>query len=123
MQKLQIVHVVDDNDDIRKMLTLVLGGRGYAVQTYPSGAAFLETPPSQAPQVMLLDMRMPGMTGLELHARMKAAGYNMPVIYMSGESQPHETLAAQQSGAVHFLWKPFSTREMLSVIEEALNPS
>lgn len=102
------------------MLTLVLGGRGYEVKTYASGAAFLQSPPSQACQVMLLDMRMPGMNGLELYARMKAAGYEMPVIYMSGESQPHETLAAQQSGAVHFLWKPFSTREMLSVIEGAL---
>lgn len=115
-----LVHVVDDNEDIRKMLAMVLEGRGYTVQTYDSGAAFLQAPPTQAPHVMLLDVRMPGMSGLELHARMKAAGNLMPVIFMSGESQPHETLAANNSGALHFLWKPFNTREMLRVIDEVL---
>ena len=58
---------------------------------------------------------------LALNARMKASGNRMPVIFMSGESQPHETQAAQDSGAVHFLWKPFNTREMLAVIDRVLS--
>jgi FixJ family two-component response regulator len=120
---LGLVHVLDDNDDIRKMLTLVLEGRGYRVQTHDSGAAFLQAPSTQAPHVMLLDVRMPGMSGLELHAQMKATGNTMPVIFMSGESQPHEIQAVNRSGALYFLWKPFCTQEMLRVISEALGPT
>ncbi len=120
MRKTGLIHVVDDNADIRKMLALVLETHGYTVQVFDSGAAYLNAEPSPGPQVMLLDLRMPGMSGLELHERMKAKGQDMPVIFMSGESQPHETQAASQSGAVHFLWKPFNTREMLAVIDKFL---
>lgn len=116
-----LVHVVDDNADIRKMLALVLQAHGHTVRVYDSGTAYLNAEPSPGPQVMLLDVRMPGMTGLELHARMKATGQDMPVIFMSGESQPHETAAAKQLGAAHFLWKPFSTKEMLAVIDKFLS--
>lgn len=123
MHKLGSVHVVDDNDDIRKMLTLVLEGRGYTVHSHHSGAAYLQAPATQAPHVMLLDVRMPGMSGLELHAQMTASGNTMPVIFMSGESQPHEIQAVKNSGAVHFLWKPFNTQEMLRVIGQALGQS
>lgn len=121
MIKSGLVHVVDDNADIRKMLVLVLQSHGHAVRVYDSGTAYLNAEPSQGPQVMLLDVRMPGMTGLELHARMKAIGQDMPVIFMSGDSQPHETEAARQLGAVHFLWKPFSTQKMLEVIDKFLS--
>jgi len=120
MHSFGLVHVVDDNDDIRKMLAQVLEGRGYAVQTHDSGAAFLKAPATQGPHVMLLDVRMPGMSGLALHAQMKATGHTMPVIFMSGESQPHEIQAVQNSGAAHLLWKPFNTTDMLSVIAQAL---
>lgn len=120
---LGLVHVVDDNEDIRKMLALVLAGRGYTVQTHDSGAAFLQAPATQAPHVMLLDVRMPGMSGLALHAQMKAMGNTMPVVFMSGESQPHEIQAVQNSGAAQFLWKPFNTAEMLCLIAEVLGQS
>ena len=72
-------------------------------------------------ELAIVDLSMPGMSGLELNVRMKASGNPMPVIFMSGESQPHETQAAQDSGAVHFLWKPFNTREMLAVIDRVLS--
>ena len=78
--------------------------------------------PTQAPHAMLLDVRMPGMSGLELHAKIKESGNDIPVIFMDGEGHPHEMQAADASGAVHFLWKPFNTREMLDVLEKALAP-
>jgi FixJ family two-component response regulator len=121
MSKPGLVHVVDDNADIRKMLAMVLQSHGYAVQVHDSGAAYLKAPATQWPHVMLLDVRMPGMSGLELHAHIKASGNDIPVIFMSGESQPHETQAASNSGAVHFLWKPFNTRDMLAVIDQVLS--
>ncbi len=115
-----LVHVIDDNADIRRMLALVLESQGYTVRVHDGGAAYLNAEPSQAPHVMLLDVRMPGMSGLELHARLKTLGNDIPVIFMSGESQAHETQAAANLGAVHFLWKPFNTLEMLGMIDKAL---
>ncbi len=120
MRKSGLVHVVDDNADIRRMLALVLESQGYTVRVHDGGAAYLAAAPSEAPHVMLLDVRMPGMSGLELHAKLKESGHDIPVIFMSGESQAHETQTANSLGAVHFLWKPFNTREMLTVIDSAL---
>ncbi|WP_158270149.1 response regulator transcription factor [Limnohabitans sp. T6-20] len=120
MHKSGLVHVVDDNADIRRMLALVLESQGYTVRVHDGGEAYLNADPSQAPHVMLLDVRMPGMSGLELHAKLKASGNDIPVIFMSGESQAHETQAANSLGAVHFLWKPFNTQEMLTVIDKVL---
>ena len=69
---------------------------------------------------MLLDIRMPKMNGIELHANMRQAGDDIPVIFMSGESLPHETLAAQETGAIAFMWKPFRTEQMLKAIAQGL---
>ena len=123
MSKSGLIHVVDDNADIRQMLALVLERQGYTVLVHDSGLAYLNAPATEAPHVLLLDVRMPGMSGLELNAKLKANGNDIPVIFMSGESQPHETQLANNSGAVHFLWKPFNTQEMLEVLEKALSAS
>jgi FixJ family two-component response regulator len=115
-----LIEVVDDNPDIRRMLTLVLKSHGFEVRTHESAAAFLQAEVPQAPRLLILDVRMPGMSGLELHKRLQAQGLKFPVIFMSGECQPHETTAAQSSTAVDFLWKPFSTQQLLQAIERGL---
>jgi len=69
---------------------------------------------------MLLDVRMPQMSGIELQIRLREAGDDIPVIFMSGESLPHETQAAQRSDAIAFLCKPFHTMELLKAIEAGL---
>ena len=120
MRKSGLVHVVDDNADIRRMQALVLESQGYTVRVHDGGAAYLAAPPAEAPHVMLLDVRMPGMSGPQLHAQLKENDNDLPVVFMSGESQAHETQAANNLGAVHFLWKPFNTQEMLTVIDKAL---
>ena len=102
------------------MLRLVLESQGYQVRVHDGGQAYLEAAPTTAPHVMLLDVRMPGMSGLELHARLRERGDPIPVIFMSGESQAHETEAASAAGAIHFLWKPFSTRQLLETIAQGL---
>ena len=116
-----VIEVVDDNEDIRRMLALVLESRGYLVRQHASGQAYLDAQPSCAPHVMLLDVRMPNMTGLELHARMKARGDTIPVIFMSGESQAHEIEQITAAKAVDFLWKPFNTSHLLQTIERGLS--
>lgn len=120
MHQAALIEVVDDNPDIRRMLTLVLKSHGYEVRTHESAEAFLHADEPQEPRLLILDVRMPGMSGLELHKHLQAQGLNFPVIFMSGECQPHETTAAQSSSAVDFLWKPFSTQQLLQAIERGL---
>ncbi len=122
------VFIVDDDAGVREALAWLLRSRHLPSQSFESADVFLDLLNQNAggwlPQqagCLLLDVRMPGMTGLELHARMKTIGQDMPVIFMSGESQAHETEAAKQLGAVHFLWKPFRTQEMLAVIDKFLS--
>lgn len=115
-----IIEVVDDDADIRRMLALVLKSHGFNVRTHESAEAFLNAENPQMQRLLILDVRMPGMTGLELHTRLQAQGHQVPVIFMSGECQPHETTAAQSSASVDFLWKPFSTQQLLQAIERGL---
>jgi two-component system response regulator FixJ len=115
-----LIEVVDDDPDIRRMLQLVLEARGFKVRTHDGAHAYLAAEPVTERRVMLLDVRMPKMTGVELQAQMVQAGNRVPVIFMSGESLPHETLAAQQSNAVTFLWKPFRTEALLSAVTHGL---
>ena len=115
-----VIEVVDDNEDIRRMLALVLQSRGHVVRQHASAQAYLQAEPSSPPHAMLLDMRMPDMTGLELLAQMKARGDTIPVIFMSGESQAHETDQITAGDALDFLWKPFGTQQLLQSLERAL---
>lgn len=120
MPQTALIEVVDDNADIRRMLTLVLKSHGFEVRSHENAEAFLNADKPQAPRLLILDVRMPGMSGLELHTRLEAQGQKYPVIFMSGECQPHETRAAESSTAVDFLWKPFNTQQLLQAIERGL---
>ena len=115
-----LIEVVDDDADIRRMLQLVLEARGFKVRTHDGAHAYLAAEPVTERRVMLLDVRMPKVSGVELQAQMFKAGNRIPVIFMSGESLPHETLAAQQSNAVTFLWKPFRTEALLHAVTHGL---
>lgn len=114
------VEVVDDDPDIRRMLVMVLQSHGYDVRAHDGAHAYLNSAPCGARRVMLVDVRMPQMTGIELQARLTQTGDAIPVIFMSGESLPHEQQAAKDSNAVGFLWKPFRTEALLKAIEEGL---
>lgn len=115
-----LIEVVDDDEDIRRMLQLVLESHGFKVRTHNGALAYLAAEPVTERRVMLLDVRMPKMSGVELQAHMVSTGDQVPVIFMSGESLPHETLAAQQSNAVTFLWKPFRTEALLDAVAKGL---
>jgi two-component system response regulator FixJ len=120
MSNQALIEVVDDDADIRRMLQLVLEARGFKVRTHDGAHAYQSAKPLNERRVMLLDVRMPKMTGVELQAWMVKTGDRIPVIFMSGESLPHETLAAQQSNAVTFLWKPFRTEALLNAVNHGL---
>lgn len=114
------VFLVDDDHDIRFHLGDVLRQLGYGVTDHASAAAFLQQAQRVSPAVLVLDMRMPQMTGLELQKALHAQDWHLPIIYMSGDSQNQEIIDAMKLGAIDFLWKPFTQLQMVQAIDKGL---
>lgn len=114
------VFLVDDDYDIRFHLGDVLRQLGYGVTDHASAAAFLQQAKPVSPAVLVLDMRMPQMTGLELQKALNAQDWHLPIIYMSGDSQNQEIINAMKLGAIDFLWKPFTQLQMVQAIDKGL---
>jgi FixJ family two-component response regulator len=112
----RVVAVVDDEDAIRKALKRLLRSAGIAVETYASGPEFLESLPAQHPQCVVLDIRMQGMTGFDVQARLKAARPTVPVIFITALDDPGDEARAMHAGAVAFLRKPFDDEALLAAI-------
>lgn len=110
------VDIVEDDDSLRNSLLDLLTFAGYRVRAWRDAAAFLDNLPKSAPSVVITDMRMPEMTGLELHAALIERGRNMPVIYISGESSLPQGIQAMKIGALDFLVKPFSREDLLRAV-------
>jgi FixJ family two-component response regulator len=114
------VIVIDDDASVRRSLSTILERIGYSVSLYDCADAFLQNPIVPSPAVILLDMRMPGTTGIGLQSQLKTLAHNVPVIFVSGDSRPEEIITAMKQGAVDFLLKPFSAQAMMDVIERAM---
>jgi FixJ family two-component response regulator len=114
------VFLIDDDDEIRNHLGDLLIHLGYGVIGFASAASFLQHAQRCSPAVLVLDMRMPQMTGLELQKALLEQGWRLPIIFMSGESKSQEIIDAMKFGAVDFLWKPFDYTELVQVIDKAL---
>jgi len=119
-QPLGHVIVIDDDASVRRSLCTMLERAGYDVSLYDCADAFLKNPVIPSPAVILLDMRMPGTTGVGLQSQLKTLAHNVPVIFVSGDSRPEEIIAAMKQGAVDFLLKPFTAQAMMDVIERAM---
>lgn len=116
----QTVFVVDDDDAFRDSLELLFESVGLKVETYGSAASFLEDLDPRRRGCLVLDVRMPGMSGLELQARLNERGIFLPVIFMTGHGDVPMAVRAMKSGAVDFLSKPFSHQELLDLVQGAL---
>lgn len=119
-QASEYVFLVDDDDALRGGIADLLRVVGYQVYTWPDGAAFLADIPRVAPAVLITDMRMPGLSGVELHAELLRLGRLLPVIYISGESTVAQSIQAMKQGAVEFLIKPFGREELLRAVAASL---
>jgi two-component system response regulator FixJ len=117
------VVVIDDDASVRRSLSTMLERVGYEVMLYESADAFLGNPVIPSPAVIVLDMRMPGTTGVMLQAQLSTLAQNVPIIFVSGDSRPEEIIAAMKQGAVDFLLKPFTAQAMLDVIHRAMRMS
>jgi len=117
------VVVIDDDASVRRSLCTMLERAGYEVSLHDCADAFLENPVVPSPAVILLDMRMPGTTGVGLQSQLKTLARNVPVIFVSGDSRPEEIITAMKQGAVDFLLKPFTAQTMMDVIQRAMHMS
>jgi FixJ family two-component response regulator len=123
LQPLGHVIVIDDDASVRRSLCTMLERAGFEVILYDCADAFLQNPVVPSPAVILLDMRMPGTTGVGLQSQLKTLAHNVPVIFVSGDSHPEEIIAAMKQGAVDFLLKPFTAQAMMDVIHRAMHMS
>jgi len=115
-----IVHVVDDDASWRKSAQRLLSAAGYEVALYDSAEAFLGTAALAAPGCVLLDLSMPGLTGLQLQQRLAESGHRLPVIFISGHGDIRSSVLAMKSGAEDFLTKPVDTAGLLHAIDQAV---
>ena len=114
------VYMVDDDQEIRVHLSALLNRCGYSVSAYDSAEDFIARSTEVTPAVLVLDMRLPGLSGVELQKRLNAAGRSTPIIFISGESHNQEIIESFRGGAVEFLWKPFPIDALLKAIDSAM---
>jgi FixJ family two-component response regulator len=116
-----VVCVVDDDPSVRTSLARLIGSAGYAVQTFGSADDFLARKPWLGPCCIVLDVRMPGATGLDLQRALAAAIHRIPIVFITGHGTVPMSVAAMKGGAVDFLTKPFAPRELLDAVERAVS--
>ncbi len=115
------VYLIDDDDSMRKSLVGALKKLGYCVKDFYSPSIFLEeTYHITRPSVVLLDMQMPEMSGIELQEQLNKQGLLMPIIFISGQSHPEQIITGMKQGAVDFLLKPFLLEELMRSIDQVL---
>lgn len=114
------VFVVDDDDGVRTSLGILLDSAGYRAVPFSAATDFLAQYDAARPGCLLLDMRMPGMTGMELMQELAQRGAFLPVIFITGHGDVPLAVEAMKAGAFDFLQKPFSSRDLLERIERAL---
>ena len=114
------VHIVDDDDAMRDSLKWLLESRGLEVELYASGDEFLKSFDNGFCGCLVLDVRMNGMSGLDLYERLPARGCTLPVIFITGHGDVPMAVSALKKGAVDFIEKPFNDQDILGLIEECM---
>jgi two-component system response regulator FixJ len=114
----RLVHVVDDDASVRRSVAFMLKTSGHQVQTYESGADLLKSSSRLEQGCILLDIRMPGMDGLEVQQALQQRGVGLPVIIMTGHGDVALAVKAMKAGAVDFIEKPFEKVALISSLDE-----
>ena len=115
-----MVFVVDDDASMRESLRNLIRSVGLRVEAFASAQEFLRSEPSDVPGCLVLDVRLPGLSGLDLQKRMSDTDMEMPIIFITGHGDIPMTVQAMKAGAVEFLTKPFRDQDLLDAIHQAL---
>ena len=115
-----LVFIVDDDPSVRKSLARLLRGAGYEVEAFASAGEFLARPHHDAPCCLVLDVQMPGLTGLELQETLATADQRLSIVFITGYQDIRASVRAMKGGAVDFLTKPVDKQELLGAIERAV---
>jgi FixJ family two-component response regulator len=120
MCNLSLISVVDDDDSVRESLQCLIRSFGFAVETFASAEEFLKSDHLRDTRCLILDVRMPGMNGIELQRRLVASHREIPVIFITAHGGEAARSQALRDGAVAYLLKPFIEEALLSAIHAAL---
>jgi two-component system response regulator FixJ len=115
-----VIAVVDDDASVRRGLARLLRSAGYQAETYASSRDFLQQADFETPACLILDVRMPGQTGIELQEVLAAADSDLPIIFVTGHGDIPMAVRTIRAGAVDFLTKPFDDQELLDAIGRAI---
>jgi two-component system response regulator FixJ len=113
-----VVHIVDDDEDLRQSLAFLLGSVGIQALTYPDAHAFLAEFDPAEPAVVIVDVRMPGLSGFGLQEELTGRGYPAPVVFCSAHGDIPMSVRALTRGAVNFLEKPYEPQKILEVVQQ-----
>ncbi|ARS27083.1 response regulator transcription factor [Sphingomonas sp. KC8] len=120
MSDTAIVHIVEDDESLRASLDSLLRSVGLATRMYGSARAFMDADRPDAPGCLVLDIRLPGMSGLDFQAQLADSGVHLPVILMTGFGDIPMSVRGMKAGAVDFLTKPFRDQDMLDAVATAI---
>ena len=115
-----LISIVDDDESIREAIQSLLRSVGFRVKTFASAEQFLQSDQIENTACLILDVRMPGMNGLELQRRLMATQCGIPIVFVTAHGDEEARSRALQEGAVEFLLKPFSEEALLNAIQVAL---
>jgi FixJ family two-component response regulator len=115
-----VVFIVDDDPAIRSLISKLIQSVGLRAQAFASSQEFLSQPPPSDPACLVLDVRMPGLSGLDLQERLAQLGLDIPIIFITGFGNVPQSVRAMKAGAVDFLQKPFENQTLLDAVDRAL---
>jgi len=114
------VYVIDDDESIRELLGWLMKRNGIRCQAFPNARSFLKSWTPDSPGCLVLDLHMPGMSGLDLQQYLNEHGVRMPVIFLSGRADVANAVRAVKGGAIDFIEKPFDYKRILALVQECL---
>jgi FixJ family two-component response regulator len=115
------VFVVDDDASVREALGSLIRSAGLSVETFASAREFLASARADAPSCLVLDVRLPGLSGLDLQKRMAEVNIELPIIFITGHGDVPTSVRAMKAGAVEFLTKPFRDKDLMAAIRQAID--
>ena len=115
------IGIVDDDPSVCKALSRLIKSAGFNVKTYVSAQKFLDDDHTKEPDLLVLDVRMPGMNGLDLQNHLAASGHAIPIVFITAHEDGMTKTTAMAAGAVAFFQKPLDEKDLLGAIDKALN--